>query len=219
MNTRTATYVRPVAVLHWACALLILAAFPLGIYMHDLPLSPEKLRLFSYHKWIGIAVLFLAVPRLLSRVAFATPELPATMHRWERTTAVVMHVLLYALIFAVPLSGWLMSSATGFQTWWFGVVPLPDLVSKSKPLGESLKVLHKGLNLLMLGLVVVHVAAALKHQFIDRDDVLSRMAPGRRASGRLITASQRPGNRMRGAASDSSAISEAGRGADLGSSS
>ena len=184
MTKTPVTYPRPAVSLHWAVAVLILAAFPLGIYMHDLPLSPEKLRLFSYHKWIGITVLMLSVLRVVSRVALAQPELPATMRRWERKAAFAMHLMLYLLIFAVPLSGWLMSSATGFQTVWFGVLPLPDLVSKSKPLGQSLKALHESLNFLMLTLVVVHVAAALKHHFMERDDVLARMMPGRRGSRR-----------------------------------
>jgi cytochrome b561 len=179
MTAPPATYPRSVVGLHWAIALLIVAAFPLGVYMHDLPLSPDKLRLFSYHKWIGITVLTLSLLRVVSRFAFAPPELPATMRHWERRAAFAMHVLLYALIFAVPISGWLMSSATGFQTVWFGVVPLPDLVSKSKELGQSFKLLHKSLNFVMLALLALHVAAALKHHFIERDAVLARMLPWR----------------------------------------
>ena len=181
MTTSAAAYARPAVGLHWAIALLIFAAFPLGVYMHDLPLSPDKLRLFSYHKWIGVTVVMLSLLRVAARLAFAPPALPAAMPRWERHAAAAMHALLYALIFAVPLSGWVMSSATGFQTVWFGVLPLPDLVGKNKELAESLKLLHKSLNIALLVLVVIHVAAALKHHFIARDDVLMRMLPWRRA--------------------------------------
>ncbi len=180
MTTSPAYYARPVVGLHWVIALLIFAAFPLGVYMSDLPLSPDKLRLFSYHKWIGASVFALSLLRVAARVAFVPPALPAAMPRWERSAAVAMHALLFALIFAVPLSGWVMSSATGFQTVWFGVLPLPDLVGKDKELAKSLELLHKSLNIVLLVLVVIHVAAALKHHVIARDDVLVRMLPWRR---------------------------------------
>lgn len=176
-------YTRTAIVLHWTVALLIFANFPLGVYMHDLPLSPEKLRLFSYHKWIGVTVFVLALLRVLWRATHRPPPLPDTMPRWEKLAAHATHFLLYALIFAVPLSGWLMSSAKGVQTVWFGVLPLPDLVSKNKELGDLLKEVHESLNFAMLGLVFAHIGAALKHYFIERDGVLARMIPflGRKA--------------------------------------
>jgi cytochrome b561 len=86
-------------------------------------------------------------------------------------------VLLYLLIFAAPLSGWLMSSAKGFQTVWFGVLPLPDLLDKDKDLGDLLQQMHMLLNFSMAALVLLHVGAALKHHFLDRDEVLARMIP------------------------------------------
>ena len=180
MTTSPAHYARPVVGLHWAIALLIFAALPLGVYMGDLPLSPDKLRLFSYHKWIGVTVFVLSLLRVAARVAFAPPALPEAMPRWEQSAAVAMHALLYALIFVVPLSGWVMSSATGFQTVWFGVLPLPDLVGKKKELAESLKLLHKNLNIVIVVLIIVHVTAALKHHVIERDAVLARMLAWRR---------------------------------------
>ncbi len=163
--------------LHWAIALLIFAAFPLGVYMHELPLSPDKLRLYSYHKWIGVSVFLLAVLRVTWRSTHRPPPLPDTMPRWERLAAHGVHYLLYALILVVPLSGWLMSSAKGFQTVWFGVLPLPDLLAKNKELGDLLKEVHESLNFALLALVLAHVGAALKHQFIDRDGILARMLP------------------------------------------
>ena len=163
--------------LHWAVALLIFAAFPLGVYMHDLPLSPARLRLYSYHKWIGVTVFLLAVLRLAWRTTHRPPPLPADMPAWERLAAQATHFLLYALIFIVPLSGWLMSSAKGFQTVWFGVLPLPDLVARDKVLGDLLAKVHEALNFTLLGLVLAHVGAALKHHFIERDGILARMIP------------------------------------------
>lgn len=167
-------YTRTTIALHWLIALLIFGAFPLGVYMHDLPLSPTKLQLFSYHKWIGISVLVAAAARLAWRAGHPPPVM-LDMPRWQRIAAHAIHHLLYVLLFAIPLSGWLMSSAKGFQTVWFGVIPLPDLVGKNKELGDLLREVHEMLNFGLLLLVGAHVAGALKHHFIDRDDTLRRM--------------------------------------------
>lgn len=163
--------------LHWIIALLIFATFPLGVYMHELPFSPDKLRLYSYHKWIGVSIFLLAVLRVTWRSTHRPPPLPAAMPRWEKLAAGTVHYLLYALLLAVPLSGWLMSSAKGVQTVWFGVLPLPDLLAKDKELGDLLKEVHEYLNFVLLGLVLAHVGAALKHHFIEHDGILARMIP------------------------------------------
>lgn len=163
--------------LHWLIALLIFAAFPLGLYMHDLPLSPTKLKLFSYHKWIGVTIFMLALIRLWWRARHPAPALPQTMQKWEKIAAHGTHHTVYLLLFIIPLSGWLMSSAKGFQTVWFGVIPLPDLVGKNKELGATLETLHSFLNFTLLVLIVGHIVAALKHHFLVRDDILTRMLP------------------------------------------
>lgn len=175
---KTARYTATAMLLHWLMALLIFAAFPLGLYMVDLKLSPAKLQLISYHKWIGIVVLLLAVLRLLWRIKHRPPALPDTLLAWQQRASTAVHHALYLLLFAVPLSGWLMSSAKGFQTVLFGVLPLPDLVNKNKELGHLLGSVHESLNYLLLALVVAHIAAALKHRFVDRDTILDRMLPG-----------------------------------------
>lgn len=168
-------YTRTAVLLHWLVALLIFAAFPLGVYMADLPFSPTKLQLYSYHKWIGITVLLLVAVRLAWRATHAAPA-AAPAPRWQQAAATATHHLLYVLMVAVPLTGWLMSSAKGFQTVWFGVLPLPDLVAKDKALGDLLQTVHKLLNFTLLALVAVHIGAALKHHFIDKDGLLKRMS-------------------------------------------
>ena len=178
----TARYTPPAVVLHWLIALLIFVAFPLGLYMHDLPLSPTKLQLYSYHKWIGITVLLLVGLRLAWRATHTPPALPAGMGALQRKASHAVHGLLYLLMIAVPLSGWLMSSAKGFQTVWFGVLPLPDLVGKDKELGEALEEVHEFLNYTMLVLVVLHVAAAIKHQIQEGGTYLQRMKLGGRGA-------------------------------------
>ena len=163
--------------LHWLIALLVLALLPLGLYMSDLPLSPYKLKLYSWHKWAGITVLMLATLRLFWRASHTPPTLSALTPRWQRLTSNAVHILLYILLFAVPLSGWIMSSAKGVQTVWFGVLPLPDLVGKDKALGELLTTVHETLNYILMGLIAIHIAAAIKHHFIDRDATLRRILP------------------------------------------
>jgi cytochrome b561 len=176
-----ARYTTIAVALHWLVALLIFAGFPLGLYMVELPLSPDKLRLYSYHKWIGVTVLMLVAVRLAWRATHLPPPLPG-MPVWQRRTSGAVHALLYVLMFAVPLSGWLMSSAKGFPTVWFGVLPLPDLVAKNRELGDLLANVHKVLNFTLLALVVVHIGAALHHHFIERRPFLQRMGWRRKES-------------------------------------
>ncbi|HEY9191653.1 MAG TPA: cytochrome b [Methyloversatilis sp.] len=172
-------YTRTAIALHWLIALMLFGLFGLGLYMAELPLSPTKLKLYSYHKWAGVTVFLLALVRLGWRFMHAPPPLPAGMPAWQLKAAAAGHHLLYLLMLIVPLSGWLMSSALGFQTVWFGVVPLPDLLPKDKVVGEMLKEVHELLNFAFMAVVAGHIAAALKHHFVDRDGLLSRMLPGR----------------------------------------
>jgi len=172
-----ASYTRTAISLHWLIAIAIFATFGLGLYMHDLPLSPDTLRYYSLHKWAGVTIFVLVLLRISWRLTHVPPPLPADTTRWQRRAAEGVHGLLYVLMLAVPLTGWLMSSAKGFQTVWFGVLPLPDLLDKNKELGELLATVHKTLNLTMAGLVLGHAGAALKHHLIDRDEVLARMLP------------------------------------------
>lgn len=174
------TYTRTAIGLHWLMAALILTALPLGLYMTELPLSPHKLKLYAWHKWLGITILGLACLRVAWRLTHRPPPLPASLPAWQRRAAAVSHALLYPLMLAVPLSGWLMSSAKGFPTVYLGLWQLPDLVAKDTLLAERLVELHFGLNALLLAVLVAHVGAALKHALIDRDGVFARMWPALR---------------------------------------
>jgi cytochrome b561 len=151
--------------LHWLMALTIFTTFGLGLFMTKLPLSPDKLRYYSWHKWVGVSIFLLAAFRLVWRLVHVTPEAPVQLPRWQRTAARWMHRLLYLLMFAVPLSGWLMSSAKGVTTVYLGVWPLPDVLSRNAELGRQLQTLHMSLNYLMASMVGVHALAALKHRF------------------------------------------------------
>lgn len=176
--TPTPRYTPTAIALHWLIAFALFGLFGLGLYMTGLSLSPTKLKLYSWHKWAGVTVFVLVLVRLGWRLRHRPPALPESMPAVLRLAAAGAHVALYALMLAIPLSGWLMSSAKGFQTMWFGVLPLPDLVAKDPALGDALATLHMSLNWLLAALVVGHAGAALKHHFIDRDTVLTRMLPG-----------------------------------------
>jgi cytochrome b561 len=171
------SYTRTAISLHWLVALGIIATFSVGLYMHDLPLSPDKLRIYSWHKWAGVTIFMLVLLRLIWRLTHRPPGPPANMPAWQHAAANLVHVLLYVLMIAVPLSGWLMSSAKGVQTVWFGMLPLPDLLEKNRELGKALEEVHKALNFTMAGLVLIHAAAAIRHHLVDRDEVLTRMLP------------------------------------------
>jgi cytochrome b561 len=162
---------------HWLIVIFIIAQFTLATLFDDLPAGPKKLTLLSRHKSIGITILILALLRVLWRSSNPTPALPGTLKTWERSLAKLTHVLLYVLLFAVPLSGWLMSSARGFPVSWFGLFQLPDLVPKNKALYDLLVSTH-GVLAWSLGIVAsVHLVGALKHHFVLKDDVLRRMLP------------------------------------------
>ena len=168
-------------VLHWLLALVILGMFGVGVYMTDLPFSPLRLKLYNWHKWAGVTFLALTVLRLLWRVAHRPPALPRAigqaMPGWQMQAYHATHHVMYALFFAVPLIGWAYSSAAGFPIVLFGQLPLPDLLAVNKELAELIKPLHELTALALMALAGLHMAAALKHQLVDRDGLLSRMLP------------------------------------------
>jgi cytochrome b561 len=172
-------YSLPLIGLHWLTLLLIVTAYVLATILQDMSLSPQKLKLYSWHKWVGITVLFLVPLRLLLRFVDHFD------HRHELTVfeiraSAAVHSVLYLLLIAIPLLGWLHSSAAGFPVVWFGVLSLPDMVGKDKALAEIFKELHAGSINLLIAMVVLHAAAALYHHYFRRDGVLARMIPGLR---------------------------------------
>ena len=183
LSLPAAPYTAVARYLHWTLALALVGVFSVGFYMADLPFSPLRLKLYSWHKWAGITILSLSLLRLLWRLTHRPPALPdqilKAMPAWQQTAHAATHHLFYLLFLAVPLLGWAYTSAAGFPVVLFGVWQLPDFVPASKDLAEMIKPLH-GLSAYSLAaLVLLHVAAALKHQFFDRDGLISRMLPGR----------------------------------------
>lgn len=165
-------------IFHWLIAVLIVGAFIMGLVMTDIPgITPTKLKYYSWHKWAGVTVLALAALRLLWRLTHRAPAYPASMPAWQKGAAHGLHGMLYLLMFAVPLSGYLYTLSAGIPVVYFGLFELPILIAADPALKPVLKGVHYWLNMGLAACVALHVAAALKHQFIDRDGVLKRMLP------------------------------------------
>jgi cytochrome b561 len=162
---------------HWVIAALIVTQFVLAWSAEDLPLGLHKLVLFARHKSFGMTVLMLAVLRLAWRLFHAPPPLPEGMSWIERKLAPATHAAFYVLLFAMPLTGWLMSSAKSYSVSWFGLFTWPNLIGKSDTAFDTLRETHDVLSWALLALVVLHVLAALKHHFVGKDPVLLRMLP------------------------------------------
>jgi len=181
--SRQPRYSSVAIVLHWLLALAILAIFAVGLYMADLPFSPMRMKLYNWHKWAGVCFLLLTVLRVVWRATHRPPALPQTvslsMPGWQVQAYHATHHLMYALFFVVPLLGWVYSSAIGYQIVLFGVLPLPNLVGADQALAELIKPLHGLAAWALVVLAVLHIAAALKHQWVDRDGLMQRMLPGR----------------------------------------
>lgn len=172
---------------HWTIVALILVQATIGLVMVQLPKRPGVIPVYTFHKSLGLTIFALAVLRLIWRLFDARPDEPASMPRWQVAAARVSHALLYVLIFAVPLSGWLFDSASALRPFrWFGLFEVPSLTGGPDPalkdFGESA---HFWLFCLLAAVAAGHALAALAHHFIDHDDVLRRMLPRRRARAPL----------------------------------
>lgn len=162
---------------HWLIAALVVTQFVLANMAEDLPLGIHKLAMLARHKSFGMTVLMLAVLRLLWRLNHPPPELPTGMKPLERMLARATHIVFYVLLFAMPLSGWLMSSAKNYSVSWFSLFTWPNLIGKNEAAFDLLRSTHQILSGVLLAIAILHILAALKHHFWDRDDVLLRILP------------------------------------------
>lgn len=164
--------------LHWTIVVLIITQVVLALIAEDLPLGMKKLAMLARHKSVGITILGLAIIRLGWRWSQkASPPLPSTLKPYERALAHFTHFGLYVILFAMPVSGWLMSSARGFPVSWFNLIQLPDLVGTNKTLYDAMVTTHGALAWALVVIVTLHMLGALKHHFVLKDDVLRRMLP------------------------------------------
>lgn len=163
---------------HWLIAAMIFAQVALALLFTNLGRSRETFALIGDHKSLGLTILVVAVLRLLWRLANPVPELPDTLKPHERSLARFTHRALYTLIIAMPLTGWFGSSASGFTIRWFSLFRVPNPIPKDVPLGHALYATHSILAVVLGLTLVLHIAAAIKHHWVLKDDTLRRMLPG-----------------------------------------
>lgn len=176
----TARYDAVAVALHWITAVAVIGLLGIGLWMTALPFGRLKIETYAWHKWIGLCVLALTLGRLVWRRWHPSPALPSDIPPWQQRAASAVHATLLLLLLAMPVSGWLMNSAAGVSLYWFALVPVPDLVARDIDLFEALQLVHRILSRLLIAFVVLHVAAVLKHDLLDRRGILRRMWFGAR---------------------------------------
>jgi cytochrome b561 len=168
-------YSRTARALHWITAVLLLLLFGLGVSMTRWVPDEQKIRVYSWHEWVGLTVFALTAVRLWWRLGHPPP--PIDVPKWERVAAGAVYTGMYLILFAQPIVGWLMSTAFGFPVVYLGLIPLPAPVPEDRELAERLDVVHVSLALALAGLFAAHLGGVLYHHLIQRDGVLSRMIP------------------------------------------
>ncbi|MGH8077097.1 MAG: cytochrome b [Lysobacter sp.] len=167
--------------LHWTIFLLIAAIAVLGLFMVDLPNNPQKIKLYTLHKSLGLTVLALVMLRLAWRMVAGAPHPVAGTPSWQERIATLTHGAMYVLMFALPLTGWVLNSAAGYPLRWFGLFNLPRIVATDQDLHELAESLHENGFWVLLALVIAHASAAFYHHLFQHDATLTRMLPRRRA--------------------------------------
>lgn len=163
--------------LHWLMAILIIGLIILGLYMVRLPINLQKLRYYGWHKEYGVLALMLLAVRFGWRLGNVVPQLPSHISVLQKMAAHAAHYLLYILMLAMPLTGWMMSSAAGLPVSFFGLFVLPDLATPDENLFKLLVVTHEWLGYAFIAVICAHAGAALQHHFYHKDDILRRMLP------------------------------------------
>lgn len=170
-----ARYGLVISLLHWVMAIVIIGLLACGLYMVRLPVSLEKLKFYGYHKEFGILILMLVIIRFSWRMADVIPLLPDYMPQWQKIAARCVHYLFYLLMFALPITGWLHSSASGLSVSFFGLFTLPNLISANENTRLLLAFIHKWLGWGMIGVIVLHVGATIHHYVLHKDNLLRRL--------------------------------------------
>lgn len=167
--------------LHWLMAIVLIALIALGLYMASLPevgFDTKKIELILFHKELGIVALLLAALRLAWRVGNVLPLLVENLPDWQKVIARLVHLCFYALMFALPITGGIMSSAAGIPVSFFGLFDLPDLVSYNDRVFHTFIDIHRWLGYGLIVLIAIHAGAALRHHLVFKDETLKKMWTG-----------------------------------------
>ena len=182
-QTRLLRYSNAAVTLHWLTAVLIVVQVWLGFTFADMPKGPARMEVFTWHKSVGVTILLLALIRLAVRLKNPPPPFPLELSRWERIVAVWNHRMFYVLIIVLPLTGLIAVSGRGATTALVGGIPFPTVPGMSEAGSELSGGIHEVLVFVTIALLVLHIGAALKHQFVDRSRVAGRMPPFRAPAG------------------------------------
>lgn len=179
MNIRNSLtqYGMVISLLHWIIAIIIICLLIFGLYMVKLPISLEKLKFYGYHKEFGILVLMLAVFRTIWRMTDITPLLPDYMPRSQKFAARFVHYLFYVFMFAMPITGWMITSAAGLPVSFFGWFVLPNLISTHDSTQIAFTQIHKWLGWALIGIIALHILATIHHYIFYKDNLLRRIWP------------------------------------------
>ena len=177
MRNDVESWSAPAKLFHWLMALLIFAQIALGLVAVNMRISPAKLNLFVWHKSLGMLILALLALRLLWRLSNKAPELPWEMPLWERAGAQLSHFLQYVLMIALPVTGWVISSASNVPFKIFWTIPLPAITAPDKAVADLFAAIHGWLVTLLALVLAAHIGAALRHHYVKKDTVLTRMLP------------------------------------------
>ncbi len=168
--------------LHWLMAIMIIGLLAAGFIMEGLENSnPLKFQIYQIHKSFGLTIMVLAALRLIWRFTGETPPLPAGTPAWQVASAHASHVSLYGLMVLMPLSGYVMTSAStlGIPTKYFGLFTVPHLIERNADLSSTASEVHEIVAFAFIAVLSIHILAAIKHVLIDGDGVFARMLPGR----------------------------------------
>ena len=176
-GTRTDGYPSTSKLLHWLVAICVLTTAPVAIMMGRVDKGPTQDLLYNFHKSLGVLILVLMLLRLINRLAVGAPIPDPNIEPWQKTVSSAVHGLLYVLLLAMPVVGYVANSAYGATTPFFGLFTLPKIVGDNEALAAQLFTLHRWAGFLVIVLVLMHVGAALYHYVVRGDTVLQRMLP------------------------------------------
>ncbi|MCP5411075.1 MAG: cytochrome b [Alphaproteobacteria bacterium] len=180
MTLQTSSTYGPTAkFFHWLVVALLVAQYTIGSIMPHIGRNTQDAGWVHWHLLVGALILLAIVLRFAWRIKSPVPE-PAADTNWERMLATFTHWMLYLLVFVITVLGWAAANSRGWEVKLFGLVPLPALCPKGSAWGHEAGDIHNVLIYVLLGFIALHLAGALKHHFIDRNDILKRMLPGSR---------------------------------------
>lgn len=160
---------------HWTMSIILIGMVCVGFYMTQESLGDGRFKLYDWHKSFGLLILFMAMFRIVWKIGNPAPLFSDKLANWQKLAAQATHWAFYVFMFALPLSGWLMSSAGGHEVRFFNLFTLPALLEPNKALAHQIHEIHEYLAYGLIATFALHIAALIKHEWIDKDPILKKM--------------------------------------------